>query len=382
MNTSLVPQPDIRFINDVIRCGGESVKKCYQCATCSVACNLSPDERSFPRREMLWTQWGQKERVLRDENIWLCHQCNDCSTRCPRDAKPGDVLAALRALAIRYYAVPRFMARVVQDPKWLPVAVIIPVLFVLLMLGADGHLATLSVPPPGEVHYAENFLSHMVLNTMFTAAFIFFLLLGVAGVVRFWKDMDREAPIPASKDPGMIRGALGALTELLAHRKFQKCNQGENRYWGHFSTLYGFAVLFVVTGIVVILIVIAPDSYPIMSLANPLKLAGNAGAFLLLAGSMIAIGNRMIESSTAGRTTYFDWFFLVTIAAVGVTGVLTEAARFADGPGWAYWMYFVHLVFVFALLCYLPYSKFGHLMYRFVAIVHAKRRTGGRSLVV
>jgi len=37
---------------------------------------------------------------------------------------------------------------------------------------------------------------------------------------------------------------------------------------------------------------------------------------------------------------------------------------------------FVHLIFVFALLCYLPYSKSGHLLYRFSAIVHAKR-TGG-----
>jgi len=37
---------------------------------------------------------------------------------------------------------------------------------------------------------------------------------------------------------------------------------------------------------------------------------------------------------------------------------------------------FVHLIFVLALLCYLPYSKSGHLLYRFSAIVHAKR-TGG-----
>jgi quinone-modifying oxidoreductase subunit QmoC len=331
---------------------------------------------------MLWTQWGQSGKLLRDESIWLCHQCNDCSIRCPRNARPGDVLAALRSLSIRHYSVPAFMARIVQDPKWLPAALLIPVAFVLAMLAVDGHLATLLAPPRAQVHFAEHFLSHLVLNTMFSAAFFFFLILGFAGVARFWREMEKETPIPADKDPGMVKGMLSALTELLAHRKFRLCTATENRYWGHFSTLYGFAVLFVVTGIVVILILIAPESYPIMSLSNPLKLAGNLGAILLIAGSLIAIGSRLSEPATAGSSTYFDWFFLTVIASVGITGVLTEAARFMEGASWAYWMYFFHLVLVFALLCYLPYSKFGHLLFRYFAIVHAKRRTGNQSAVV
>ena len=133
-------EPDISFIRELKTSGGDDLKKCFQCATCSVVCNLSPAERPFPRKEMVWAQWGLKDRLASDPDVWLCHQCNDCSKYCPRGARPGDVMAALRRRQIEDNAAPRFLARMVSDPRFLPVIFAFPVMLLLLFMSAAGTL--------------------------------------------------------------------------------------------------------------------------------------------------------------------------------------------------------------------------------------------------
>ena len=53
MADAYVVEPDVGFIKEVKGLGGGDLKKCFQCATCSVACPIAPDNKPFPRKEMI-----------------------------------------------------------------------------------------------------------------------------------------------------------------------------------------------------------------------------------------------------------------------------------------------------------------------------------------
>jgi quinone-modifying oxidoreductase subunit QmoC len=106
---------------------------------------------------------------------------------------------------------------------------------------------------------------------------------------------------------------------------------------------------------------------------------------LLLYGCVRAIGDRMGGGDDSPLSTAFDWTFVWLLLFVGVSGVCTEVLRFVGEPAdvaWltttAYTIYFLHLVGIVALLVYMPYSKFAHIVYRTVAMVYAEHT--GRNL--
>ena len=117
MAKQYLAQPDLNFIKEVRELGGESLNKCFQCATCTIACPIAPEDSPFPRKEMIAASWGLKDKLITSGDIWLCHECGDCSDLCPRDAKPGDVLSAIRSVAITEYARPKALAKAINNPR-------------------------------------------------------------------------------------------------------------------------------------------------------------------------------------------------------------------------------------------------------------------------
>jgi quinone-modifying oxidoreductase subunit QmoC len=119
--------------------------------------------------------------------------------------------------------------------------------------------------------------------------------------------------------------------------------------------------------------------YP-LPLWHPLKIFGNFSTVLMVVGVSWIMLDRANQRQGYEKSTNRDWTFVGILGTVAFTGILTEVLRYANVPPVAYPVYFIHLVVVFALLIYLPYSRFAHMIYRTVALVHA--RYSGRDTTV
>jgi hypothetical protein len=101
------------------------------------------------------------------------------------------------------------------------------------------------------------------------------------------------------------------------------------------------------------------------------KLLALASGVALLIGIILVISNRYKDKPAESTTTYLDWSLIIAIVGVAVTGFLTWIGRVGNLGTFAYIIYFVHLMCVFYLIAYLPYSKLAHLVYRTVAMGYA-----------
>lgn len=87
--------------------GGEHIKVCFSCGTCTAGCPVTDvDPRYSPRKIIRQILLGQREAVLSNDLIWYCETCYACSAYCPQNVKFGDVMRALREMAVSegYYS--------------------------------------------------------------------------------------------------------------------------------------------------------------------------------------------------------------------------------------------------------------------------------------
>lgn len=385
----IVQQTDLR--GEFFDRGGENAAKCYQCATCSSVCELAPADAPFPRRQILLAQWGMFDQLMGDPGPWLCHQCNDCSVRCPRDVRPGDVMASLRAMMVEKLAFPAFMGSLVGNVKktW-PLLVFGPILFWMLLLGVatqfqmgEVHHGLIPGPTMGQFFYDQYVPHILIYSVYFTAVGLVCLALFNSGM-KLWKLMGDK-----QKRSGNFIGALiGAFIAIALHNKFSSCDRGVvKRRWGHFLVMWGFVGAAVTSGFAVVYLyrdtvffswLNLEYAYPV-PISHWVKLLGNFSAIILVIGGIMLFINRLSTGDKlVGVTTAFDRFFLWVVLAVIGTGVLTEIFRFvAVDPMIGFSVYIVHLGVVLCLFLTLPYSKFAHILYRTLAMTH-ERMTAGK----
>ncbi|NQT72431.1 MAG: 4Fe-4S dicluster domain-containing protein [Chloroflexi bacterium] len=432
-------KPDKKFVEEVMGRGGDSLKKCYQCSTCTIMCPLSPDNSPFPRKEMIWAQWGLKEKLINDPDIWICQRCGDCSVHCPRDAKPGEVMAALREQVIANCAVPGFLGKAFSSARYLPLLLVIPILLFMayLWIGGDLHYPNNFIPIHEEteltadvavgstvlqVDDVEHFdvgqeiiikdknndetatiasineeassitLEESLANTyaledkavagenvivlddfiadwhgdigMFIMFAFVFGVLGL-GIRKFWKGLMSSVPETSRTGLTLFQCLVAAVFEIAKHANFTKCESSKKVYYAHLGILYGCIALIGATGITFLLHYLAGMHSP-WGILSATKIFAIIGTALVSAGLFLAIYRRLADPD-AGKSSLGDWFLLIMLSLAVLSGLATWLIRVSEWEAGTYWVYLIHLVFMFEFFIYLPFSKAAHIFYRLTA---------------
>jgi heterodisulfide reductase subunit C2 len=106
---------DPKFKDQVAQhAGGENLKLCFACGTCTAGCPVSQVDPEFnPRKIIRQVILGMRKEVLGSPLIWRCVQCYACTAKCPQNVRFREVTRALRELAVKEgFADPSLLTKV------------------------------------------------------------------------------------------------------------------------------------------------------------------------------------------------------------------------------------------------------------------------------
>jgi Fe-S oxidoreductase len=95
---ALTPYPEV--IDLIKEEGGDPLKLCYQCGTCSATCPWNLVKNFIVRKIMHQGQLGLID--FESEELWMCATCKACVDRCPRGVAIIDVMRAMRRAVVEF----------------------------------------------------------------------------------------------------------------------------------------------------------------------------------------------------------------------------------------------------------------------------------------
>ena len=344
---------------------------CNSCRYCEGLCAV------FPAMEM--------RRAFSDGDLNylanLCHACGACYTDCqfspPHEYNVNvpQTLAVARAESYAAYAWPRAFSGLFAR-NGLAIALIAALsvaAFIFGFVAFNDHAVLYGVHTGPGAFYA--LMPHNAMAALFGAAFLYAIVALVMGVRAFWRDIgepvgnkaDAGSLFQAMRDAGELRyldgGGVGCFNE--------DDKPTDRRKIFHHLTFYGFAFCFAATSVATLYHYLLAREAPYAWWDLPVVL-GTLGGIGLLIGPIGLLSEKfkrdpvLADEKRMGMDVAFIAMLFLT-AATGIALLLLRDTA-AMGPLLA-----LHLGVVFALFITMPYGKFVHGIYRYVALVRYAR---------
>ena len=345
---------------------------CNSCRYCEGLCAV------FPAME--------QRRLFTDGDLNylanLCHGCGACFADCqfspPHEFEVNvpRALAEVRGDTYAHYAWPPVMSGFFNRN-----ALLISILLAVSIAGFATGFAVLSDPKllTGASSSEGSFyrlMPHNAMAGLFGAAFLYALFAIYLSCSAFWRDISKNSEpvtikdfVQAVKDAGQLRyldgGKAGCMNDSDEPTDMRK--------HFHHATFYGFLLCFAATSVATIYhyVLGRQAPYPWWDLPVVLGSLGGVGLIVGPIGLIAAKFKRAPELVDRPRMS-MDIAFTAMLLLTSVTGFALICLRSTSFMGIAL---SIHLGVVLTLFLTLPYSKFLHGFFRFLALVQYSRET-------
>lgn len=346
---------------------------CNSCRYCEGLCAV------FPAME---TRRAFDDGTL-DYLANLCHGCGACYVDCqfspPHEFNVNvpKTLAEVRGESYARHVWPHFLSPAFGHGIAVALAMsafCILVSFAWLSIGPDARQIFAVHTQPGAFY---ELMPHNTMAIMFGAAFCYMLLAMTLGARKFWRAMG-PSPAGASGTKSFVQ-AIGDAAHL---RYLDGGGAGcdvpasvpDRRRLYHHMTFYGFVLCFAATSVGTLYHFLLGYEAPYPWYDLPVVL-GTLGGIGLLVGPLGLLSQKRKRDTALRSTTWqsMDAAFLLMLILVAATGFVVLLLRATPALGIAL---FVHLGVVMALFLTMPYGKFVHGLYRFLALVRYAQERG------
>lgn len=306
----------------------------------------------------------------------LCHDCRACYDACmyspPHEFELDlpKALSAVRLADYQRYVWPARVPKLLSGWRGLGAGAAISTLLVGGLAVAHAGWSGL-VASTGQAAGPYRLIPYGLLLALMLAATVYAVVVMVAAGGSYWREV---GTVPGSRPKAVLQAAWHAATLRYMRGGGEECYypddeqpaSGRRHLHGLVAWGFGLCVLSTIAAGISQDIFGSQPPYPLLSVP---VLAGTLGGIGLVIGcaGLLVLKTRSSEVTSFAAMTVKDYGLLVALTYLGVTGIAVLVLRDTAAYGI---VLLIHLSAVVEALAMAPYSKFVHIVFRFMALVH------------
>jgi len=331
--------------------GAFDFNACYNCGTCTAVCSLSTEEDSFPREMLRFSTLGLQDEIRSSLKPWLCYYCGECSTHCPQEANPGELMMSLRRWLTSEYDWTKLSGLLYRS---LPLTVIA---FIAVAIAVIGKSYSMRFNLENIMHFGHSF-------EMIAIASVFGIIL-LPNIIRMWwyTILKPKTRVPVIK---YLKGIWELIVHMFTQKRALGCDDNQLRWFEHFILVIGYLGLLFIT---VFLDWFSNENLFVIVLGYVMSII----IFIVTIDFML--GRIKKDKEISKYSLPSDWMFVAWLFLMGLSAFVVRLLIDLNLLDKHIWLYLFHLIILaqWALII-VPFGKWTHFLYRSFAMYFARLR--------